>query len=123
MPSEAQIHANRANAQSSTGPRTDEGKAAVRLNALRHGLTSKIVVLPEEDPVAYNENLADLRSSWQPATAQEDAHVQSLAADFWRILCARRLETDALSGQQPLDLDRILRCGHRRWPRTARRGN
>ena len=37
--SEKQLEANRANAQKSTGPKTEEGKRrAVPLNAVRHGL-------------------------------------------------------------------------------------
>ncbi len=34
------VRANRANAARSTGPRTKAGKAAMRLNALRHGLAA-----------------------------------------------------------------------------------
>ena len=37
MTSEKKAEANRRNALKSTGPKTPEGKAAVRLNALRHG--------------------------------------------------------------------------------------
>jgi hypothetical protein len=44
---------NRANAQHSTGPRTDAGKQRSSLNALRHGLTGHVIVLPSEDQVAY----------------------------------------------------------------------
>ena len=36
-PSEAQLRANRLNAQKSTGPRTEEGKQRASLNATRHG--------------------------------------------------------------------------------------
>jgi hypothetical protein len=45
MTSEKQAKANRENALKSTGPKTPEGKAAVRLNALRHGLLSKEILL------------------------------------------------------------------------------
>ena len=38
--SDRRLRANRANAARSTGPRTKAGKAATRLNALRHGLAA-----------------------------------------------------------------------------------
>jgi hypothetical protein len=50
MATPAQIAANRANAQKSTGPRTAEGKAASRLNALKHGLDAESLIIPGEDP-------------------------------------------------------------------------
>src|ERR1700685_3206451 len=43
------MEANRRNAQHSTGPRTEAGLKISSLNALRHGLTSRVVVLPSED--------------------------------------------------------------------------
>jgi hypothetical protein len=42
--SESRISANRSNAQKSTGPRTEEGKARSRANALKHGLYASAVV-------------------------------------------------------------------------------
>ena len=38
MASARQIEANRRNAQKSTGPKSEQGKQATRLNGLKHGL-------------------------------------------------------------------------------------
>ena len=44
---------NRANSQRSTGPRTPHGKARSSLNAMKHGLSSQVIVSPKEDLAAY----------------------------------------------------------------------
>ena len=49
MATQAQIEANRLNAQRSTGPRTPDGKAAIRQNAFRHGFTSSIPLTQQEE--------------------------------------------------------------------------
>jgi len=49
MATPAQIIANQQNAQSSTGPRTPEGKARVSQNAIKHGLTSKHLIIREDE--------------------------------------------------------------------------
>ncbi|RUL86966.1 hypothetical protein TsocGM_15115, partial [Tautonia sociabilis] len=54
--SQKRIEANRRNAQQSTGPRTDEGKARSRANGLRHGMAAEVLV-PEEDRTAYEQIL------------------------------------------------------------------
>ena len=43
MATQRQIAANRRNALKSTGPRSQEGKAHSRMNALRHGASSKVM--------------------------------------------------------------------------------
>ena len=52
MTSDKQADANRRNARKSTGPKTPEGKAVARLNAVKHGLLSQEVLLPGEDESA-----------------------------------------------------------------------
>jgi len=85
MSSSAQIHANRKNAQSSTGPRTPEGKAASSKNAFKFGLTAKDIVLPSEDASAFEALHAALLAQWEPATDGELLLVDDMAAARWRI--------------------------------------
>ena len=58
MATPAQITANRANAQKSTGPRSAEGKSASRFNALKHGIDAASIVIPGEDPAEYEALVA-----------------------------------------------------------------
>src|SRR5436309_10526994 len=67
MSSELKIEANRQNAQHSTGPSTPEGRAAVRLNGLKHGLCAETIVVPGEDPAEFEamrseEHTSELQS-------------------------------------------------------------
>jgi hypothetical protein len=55
MISDKQLQANQENSQKSTGPKTEAGKKRSSLNAVRHGLTGHVVVLPEEDLEAFNQ--------------------------------------------------------------------
>src|SRR5579862_5660428 len=66
-----QIAANRANAQKSTGPRTEEGKAKSCLNHLSHGFASSATVMPGEDPQEFIALHNDLAAEHQPATPTE----------------------------------------------------
>ena len=50
MASQKQTEANRLNAQKSTGPRSVEGKAASRMNALKSGIDARSNFIRGEDP-------------------------------------------------------------------------
>ena len=66
--SPARLAANRANAQKSTGPRTPEGKARSRANAVKHGLTGAGVALPGEDAAAIEEQFMLIQEQHAPQT-------------------------------------------------------
>jgi hypothetical protein len=93
MPTDAQLEANRRNAQLSTGPSTPAGKARSAVNGLKHGLYSKSVVLPDEDPDEYNALLQLLVAEFEPVTLIEHHLVKVIADSHWRL--QRGLRTEA----------------------------
>jgi hypothetical protein len=83
---------NRENSLKSTGPKTDAGKQRSSLNALRHGLTGHVVVMPGDDLAAYQTFTARLHKDFQPSGEHETILVQSIADDYWRLNRAKAME-------------------------------
>lgn len=67
-----QIQANRRNAQKSTGPTTEEGKARSRKNALKHGLAGSGTVLPDLDADKLEARLESWRKLFVIRNADEE---------------------------------------------------
>jgi hypothetical protein len=84
--------ANRANAQRSTGPKTEAGKSRTRLNGFRHGLTGQVCIFTPEDQAAFEAHCAGIREALSPAGPLELEIAQSIAEDRWRLKRARALE-------------------------------
>ena len=101
MSTAAQVTANLANAQSSTGPRTEIGKAASSQNALKHGLTAKTVLLPGEDEAAYRKLCDGMFESFAPADTPEKELIQLLCDTQWRLQRCGRIEAAILSADVP----------------------
>ena len=79
----------RINGAKSSGPITDEGKAASSQNSLKHGLTSSRVVLPHESQEAYDKLEASLINRFKPTDDLESELVEEMATARWRL---RRIE-------------------------------
>jgi regulator of protease activity HflC (stomatin/prohibitin superfamily) len=77
--SEPQLSANRANAQLSTGPRTENGKRISSLNAVSTGLTGQTVLLPSDDAAYYERHVQRFVADHKPETDRESELVQHLA--------------------------------------------
>ena len=90
--SDAQLLANQANAQKSTGPRTEEGKARSKMNARRHGLTGQFYVMNEEDGRAYAEFERGLFRALAPVGEYEQQLSTNIAQNHWRLNRARAIE-------------------------------
>ncbi len=93
MTSERQKAANRANARHATGPKTPEGKAAIRLNARSHGLFARDVVLPEEDADAFEDLFNQVRANLSPVGPIEEFLVDRAVNAMWRLRRLERAET------------------------------
>ena len=100
MTSDRKAEANRQNARKSTGPKTPEGKAAVRLNALKHGLLSQVILLPEEDEEALRELGERVRNELQPVGELENLQVERIVSGYWRLRRLGRVEAGIFVSQR-----------------------
>jgi len=83
--SAAQLAANRANAQLSTGATSEAGKKKISKNALKTGLTGRQVLLPEDDAALYEAMVREYKNHFLPVGPEEIALVQSLVDVRWRL--------------------------------------
>ena len=121
MSTEAQIAANRANAELSSGPKTEEGKAASSRNHTSHGLTYRNIffILPCESGEAYSILLADLHHEHRPDTETERILVDRMAQHHWLRCRAEGLESgcfreDGTINEKGLALYMRYRTSHER---------
>ena len=99
MSSRKQRKANRANALKSTGPKTPEGKARSSMNALKHGLTSSIYVLPSEDPMEWESMLQSGKKSFCCIDSIQELMVERIVSGFWRLRRITHIETNLMAHQ------------------------
>ncbi len=85
MSSAAQVAANQANAQLSTGPKTAEGKAKSSRNALKTGLTGRTILVTNQEAELYEEHVLNYDARFDPQTPRENELVQSIADCRWRL--------------------------------------
>jgi hypothetical protein len=85
MVTEAQIIANRRNAQKSTGPRTIEGKAAVSQNAVQHGFSASQDVINSESQADFDQYRDHLLAELDPASPMESMLAERIVGLSWRL--------------------------------------
>ncbi len=93
----ARVEANRLNARKSTGPRTVEGKAKARANALKHGLTGAGLALPNEDDARVQQRFLGLQEAMMPSDDLGMVLVHKVALMSVRAERAALRETAAIS--------------------------
>ena len=101
--SAAKQAANRTNALKSTGPKTADGKARVRRNALKHGLLAGNAVILDgdgkEDPNEFAALLEDVVTAAAPEGPLEEMLVERIAVSYWRLRRASRYEMGLIRAQ------------------------
>lgn len=100
MDSPARRAANRRNAQLSTGPRTDAGKAVSARNATKHGLLARQVVLPDESATEFDSLRDRLMSDLAPRGELESVLAERIVLAAWRLRRVVRLEATVIRSQQ-----------------------
>jgi hypothetical protein len=94
MSTRRQRAASRANAQKSTGPRTEAGKAASRFNALKHGIDARQQIMFGESAEDLAALTAEYHELHAPANADERFLVDSMINYEWRLRRLRGVEAD-----------------------------
>jgi hypothetical protein len=95
MATQAQIKANRQNAQKSTGPKTAGGKAAVSKNAVKHGLFTDAVVTGETE-AEYEAFRGELLAELAPRGVMELLLAERVVSLWWRLIRAERMQNQAI---------------------------
>ncbi|MEO8660644.1 MAG: hypothetical protein ABI693_19395 [Bryobacteraceae bacterium] len=108
MTSEKQNEANRTNAQHSTGPKTENGKANSARNALSHGLTSKDLCVAPNQKEEFEAIQSAFHEDLDPTTAMEFALFNQIVSSHWRLLRCDRAEAALLDRLTDPNIDPLL---------------
>jgi hypothetical protein len=93
MTSLAKVAANRTNARNSTGPKTEAGKQAAKMNALSHGLRSAAPVIPGERPEEWEAFRDGIAATLGPVGVLETELADRAASLAWRLRRVTAYET------------------------------
>ncbi len=102
--------ANRRNALRSTGPRTEEGRERAKMNALKHGLAAKTVIVSAEHANDYEAFRDAMFEDLAPVGALESVLVERIVVGAWRLRRAVRKEAllDRAYRRETRDSDSLI---------------
>jgi len=111
MTTQKQIETNQQNALLSTGATTDEGKAIVAKNAIKHGIFTKDFIVVhkryEEKVADYQELLDNLITAFDPQGQMELLLIEKIAMDYWRMRRVLRFEVEGIYNMLNVPIDLI----------------
>jgi hypothetical protein len=86
------------------GPKSAEAKAITSLNALRHGLSAKCILIQGEHEEAWHSHRSAVFAAIGPEGAVEEGLAERVAVQLWRLRRLVRFETATLSREEPIEL-------------------
>ena len=104
MTTAKQVKANQANSKKSTGATSDEGKAVIATNALKHGLFAQRLILSDENMDEYAQLIDGLVSSLNPVGTLEQLLVEKIAVATWKQLRLTRAESATIELDRRMEL-------------------
>jgi hypothetical protein len=119
MPTTAQLNANRANAQKSTGPTTDAGKAVSSRNRLTLGLFTRRDYVTFEEQDLYTEFCDTMYLELSPEGLVEEAFATEIAGATWRLRRCSNAEYELGSRQEISEDGTASPYRHDEWPQSA----
>ena len=114
MSTEKQINANRQNAQNSTGPKSDEGKATVSQNAVRHGIFAQSVIKGENE-ADYEVFHDKMVAEFKPVGPTEILLAERIVSLWWRLERAERIQNQAIDVMIERDEPTPLQKSLQKW--------
>jgi hypothetical protein len=116
--SNAQLEANRANAQLSSGPKTEEGKRTSSANAIKSGLSAAKLYIRAEEQDEFNELLQLLTDQLKPAGIMQCQFFDLILHASWNIhrcmFLEAKLQSETSLDDAMLD-DELARKIDRLW--------
>jgi hypothetical protein len=111
MISEKQLEANRRNAQLSTGPKTEAGKARCAMNAGKDPLTGQVHIMTAEDRIAFNAFSARLTKDYDPRGEQELQFARMIVKGMWRLHRVTAIEDNTFALGDQMN-GKLIDTGH-----------
>jgi len=96
MSTEAQILANRRNAQKSTGPRSPHGKTAISQNAVKHGFSARQALISSECRADFDLYRDQILDELSPTTPMESILAERIVSLSWRLKRAARIQNQTI---------------------------
>src|SRR5512140_2553928 len=111
---QSQPGADRAQSNTSTGPRSAEGKARSSMNALKSGIYAKSLIIPGEDPAQLTTLTEEYFQRFRPVVPEQRDLVEILVRSTWSLRRLAVAEAQVYSHEMgnAIRLDQDSPVGH-----------